>query len=261
MFSTVITALAYLLIFIITPVAATWVVKRLNPYLSRWFPVSESEQKMLDELDSSDNPNRDKYERYAWIEIWICIPVLSGSLFVLFTLPLMMISLVGSDVVSTFHREASTGIVMLPAILLAGALSAYISNYIIRGIYKILNPQEDSRVLYYTSRIMRPSAAGFREDYHPKSFNRLMLWIFLLSYPVFFYLAYAQIDELTRTHFYNRSLFRDKTFTIDELNFKLHIPKNRVHIRISQKQDDVVLIDTLVPEGHLAEVKQFLRTR
>lgn len=254
-----VTALGYLLIFLVTPVATFHIVGRLNPYLSKKFPISQEEQNTIDALLSEENPNREKYNRYGLIEIFIFIVPFA---FFLMILPLLHIIIGQNDpgVVMKFHVVVSFFIASFPAMFLGVALSAYISNWLIRLIYRVFNPQDDSSVLYYTSRIMTPATAGYRGDYHPRSGNRFMFLFFLGIYPIFSYLAHTSVDVLTSAHFTEKGIFIDKNYDVRELNFDLYIekPKHAPKLRITQKTDNTVLLDTSVRTGELQDLKHFL---
>jgi len=251
--------LSYLLIFTITPVLTAWFIKKTDPYLSEKFPLSKEDKQKIHYLLSDKNPNRAKYERYAIIEIFmIMIPL--GILVIILPFLLPFVGLKNDDTLMLF-RGGGLFIIFIPAFFLSVAIAAYVSHFVIKAIFKLLNPKEDPSVLYYTSRIMNASAAGFQINYDPRAGNFRFLLVCILLYPVALYMARSNVDTLSRTNFHSGGVIFSKDYKMEDIDLMLYPKDGKNRLEIKLRKENEILRDDEVKEGQISKLQDFIDSR
>ena len=126
-------------------------------------------------------------------------------------------------------------------------------------IYKFFNGQETAHLIDYTN-IILSGADVAKTGFNSKALNKSISLFLLLVYPVCAYIAYSNIDILSRSHFHKRTLFSSSRYDVDTLNFKLYPSKSSFYLEIKTKESNETILNDDVQEGSLAELKEFLQT-
>ncbi len=149
--------------FVLIPVLTWKLTARLNGYLTSRFPPDTAyvrESSRLLELSQEG-----RYKKYVVTELFLFIIVFAAILVFYITWPITRLNHVVPNMVGKDLRWPFIPY-MLGGILASVPHTAYICNYAIRSLFRLFNPGQDSRVLFFGSRVMNPATAGYRAEYN-----------------------------------------------------------------------------------------------
>ncbi len=215
-------------IYVLTPVVTWKLTGWLNGYLTSRFPTNTAyTRKCTHFLELSREKHYQKYiigELIMFMIVFISIMLLyvAGPIF---SFGRLTPGLVGRDL-----RWPSIPYVF-GGILAAIPHAAYTCNYLIRGLFKLFNPSQDSRVLYFGSRVMNPSTVGHKAEYniidgHARSALVLTaVWVICLVLVLSTYAVYTADSLILKNGpFQQETTYKFAAITITETSRKTYTP-------------------------------------
>lgn len=250
-----ITILGILITIAIATAASVWVLKKLNPYLARKFPKSAHNFYETNRLRIDTNKDN-KPKIYRGFKVWMLILVLPVSLLSLMTF-IPFGSLQNENTLMLFDLSINFALVVVPAGALAIAFTVNISNILFKFVYRFLNSEEDTRALDYVTDNNVELERNYDEKALLKGFSKMSFFV----YSAVAYIAFSNVDVLSNTHFYARSIFGNEAYDVHDLDFELYSNNKSIWLRIKLKESNEILLDSNTQEGGLENLNVFIASQ